>query len=80
MVDVSSNFDILLVDMGGGLLTGAMVECLRGTGFVCKTFNLSDKIHQRVARICPFVEELSHVCLAELFTSTLNDMRNSSPS
>ncbi|CAK8536093.1 unnamed protein product [Lathyrus sativus] len=61
MANVSSNSDILVVDMVGGILTGAVAERLGGTGFVCNSylgqtphsmdivriFNLSDEICNR---------------------------------
>ncbi|WJX15664.1 hypothetical protein P8452_05777 [Trifolium repens] len=63
MANVSSNSDILVVDMVGGLLTGAVAERLGGTGFVCNSylgqapsmdivriFNLSDEICKRILR------------------------------
>ncbi|KAG4944742.1 hypothetical protein JHK85_049388 [Glycine max] len=64
MGNVSSNSDILVVDMVGGLLTGAVAERLGGTGFVCNSyigqapysmdivriFNLSDEICKRIVR------------------------------
>ncbi|QCD98800.1 hypothetical protein DEO72_LG7g77 [Vigna unguiculata] len=64
MANVSSNSDILVVDMIGGLLTGAVAERLGGTGFVCNSyfgqapysmdivriFNLSDEICKRILR------------------------------
>ncbi|KAK2452276.1 tRNA (adenine(58)-N(1))-methyltransferase non-catalytic subunit trm6 [Trifolium repens] len=63
MANVSSNSDILVVDMVGGLLTGAVAERLGGTGFVCNSylgqvpsmdivriFNLSDEICKRIVR------------------------------
>ncbi|KAK7382958.1 hypothetical protein VNO78_28622 [Psophocarpus tetragonolobus] len=64
MANVSSNFDVLVVDMVGGLLTGAVAERLGGTGFVCNSyfgqapysmdivriFNLSDEIFKRILR------------------------------
>ncbi|TKY57638.1 tRNA (adenine(58)-N(1))-methyltransferase non-catalytic subunit trm6 [Spatholobus suberectus] len=64
MANVSSNSDVLIVDMVGGLLTGAVAERLGGTGFVCNSyfgqapysmdivriFNLSDEICKRIVR------------------------------
>ncbi|XP_058725378.1 uncharacterized protein LOC131596667 [Vicia villosa] len=64
MANVSSNSDVLVVDMVGGLLTGAVAERLGGTGFVCNSylgqtphamdivnlFNLSDEIRKRIVR------------------------------
>ncbi|KAI4316925.1 hypothetical protein L6164_024852 [Bauhinia variegata] len=64
MANVSSNSDILVVDMVGGLLTGAVAERLGGTGLVCnsylgqtpyamdivKIFNFSEEICKRIVR------------------------------
>ncbi|KAG4955197.1 hypothetical protein JHK87_040791 [Glycine soja] len=78
MGNVSSNSDILVVDMIGGLLTGAVAERLGGTGFVCNSysgqapysmdivriFNLSDEICKRIVR-SPISDLLSHKELPE---------------
>lgn len=64
MANVSANSDVLVVDMVGGLLTGAVAERLGGTGYVCNTylgstpysmdivriFNLSNEICKRIVR------------------------------
>ncbi|KAM4129921.1 hypothetical protein ACJW30_01G060700 [Castanea mollissima] len=64
MANVSANSDVLVVDMVGGLLTGAVAERLGGTGYVCSTylgstpysidivriFNLSNEICKRIVR------------------------------
>ncbi|KAH1214667.1 tRNA (adenine(58)-N(1))-methyltransferase non-catalytic subunit trm6 [Glycine max] len=78
MGNVSSNSDILVVDMIGGLLTGAVAERLGGTGFVCNSysgqapysmdivriFNLSDEICKRIVR-SPISDLLSQKELPE---------------
>lgn len=60
--NVTANADVLVVDMLGGILTGAIAERLGGTGYVCNTyrgsspypiditrmFNLSDEICKRI--------------------------------
>ncbi|PSS31260.1 TRNA (adenine(58)-N(1))-methyltransferase non-catalytic subunit like [Actinidia chinensis var. chinensis] len=38
MGNVSPHSDVLVVDMVGGILTGAVAERLGGTGFVCNTY------------------------------------------
>ncbi|OVA18582.1 Eukaryotic initiation factor 3 [Macleaya cordata] len=38
MANVSSYSDVLVVDMVGGILTGAVAERLGGTGYVCNTY------------------------------------------
>ncbi|XP_041021578.1 tRNA (adenine(58)-N(1))-methyltransferase non-catalytic subunit trm6 isoform X1 [Juglans microcarpa x Juglans regia] len=64
MANVSANSDVLVVDMVGGLLTGAVAERLGGTGYVCGTylggtpypmdivriFNFSDEVCNRIVR------------------------------
>ncbi|XP_075651148.1 uncharacterized protein LOC142621695 isoform X2 [Castanea sativa] len=64
MANVSANSDVLVVDMVGGLLTGAVAERLGGTGYVCsaylgstpysidivRIFNLSNEICKRIVR------------------------------
>lgn len=64
MANVTANSDVLVVDMVGGLLTGAVAERLGGTGYVCSTylgstpysidivriFNLSNEIYKRIVR------------------------------
>lgn len=64
MGNVAANSDVLVVDMAGGLLTGAVAERLGGTGYVCNTcigdspypmdivriFNFSNEICKRIVR------------------------------
>ncbi|XP_062163200.1 uncharacterized protein LOC133870157 isoform X2 [Alnus glutinosa] len=64
MANVSANSDVLVVEMVGGLLTGAVAERLGGTGYVCSTylgstpypidvvriFNFSDEVCKRIVR------------------------------
>lgn len=64
MGNVAANSDVLVVDMAGGLLTGAVAERLGGTGYVCNTcigdspypmdivriFNFSNEICKRILR------------------------------
>ncbi|KAL2318852.1 hypothetical protein Fmac_032728 [Flemingia macrophylla] len=78
MANVSSNSDVLVVDMVGGLITGAVAERLGGTGFVCNSyygqtpysmdivriFNLSDEICRRILR-SPISDLLSQKELPE---------------
>ncbi|XP_038715671.1 tRNA (adenine(58)-N(1))-methyltransferase non-catalytic subunit trm6-like [Tripterygium wilfordii] len=81
MANVSANSDVLVVDMVGGLLTGAVAERLGGTGHVCNTylggtpygmdivriFNFDDEICKRIVR-CP----LSDLSLTQNGTSEQN--------
>ncbi|CAG7881171.1 unnamed protein product [Brassica rapa] len=62
MANVTAYSDVLVVDMVGGLVTGAVAERLGGTGYVCitykgdspssvdmvKMFNFTDKIRERI--------------------------------
>ncbi|KAL3734254.1 hypothetical protein ACJRO7_023580 [Eucalyptus globulus] len=64
MANVAANSDILVVDMVGGLLTGAVAERMGGSGYVCnmylesspypmdivRMFNFSDEICKRIVR------------------------------
>lgn len=61
MANVTAYSDVLVVDMVGGLVTGAVAERLGGTGYVCNTykgdsassvdmvkmFNFTDKVKER---------------------------------
>lgn len=63
--NVTAQSDVLVVDMVGGILTGAVAERLGGTGYVCNTyrgdsphsieivriFNFSDEINKRIVRL-----------------------------
>lgn len=78
MANVTATSDILVVDMVGGLLTGAVAERLGGTGYVCNTylggtphsmdivrmFNFNNDICKRIVRA-----SLNDLCLAQGGTS-----------
>ncbi|KAJ9542237.1 hypothetical protein OSB04_028743 [Centaurea solstitialis] len=63
--NVTAHSDVLVVDMIGGILTGAVAERLGGTGYVCNTyrgdspssieivriFNFGDEINKRIVRL-----------------------------
>lgn len=63
--NVTAQSDVLVVDMIGGILTGAIAERLGGTGYVCHTyrgdsphsieivrlFNFNDEINRRIMRL-----------------------------
>ncbi|CAN7063448.1 hypothetical protein IGI04_017144 [Brassica rapa subsp. trilocularis] len=71
MANVTAHSDVLVVDMVGGLITGAVAERLGGTGYVCNTykgnspssvemvrmFNFTDKIIERIVQSS--IDELS---------------------
>ncbi|KAJ6336295.1 hypothetical protein OIU78_012819 [Salix suchowensis] len=86
LANVTANSDILLVDMVGGLLTGAVAERLgAGTGYVCntylgsspypvdmvRTFNFDNEICQRIVRA-----PLCDLCLDQTGTSEKPDACN----
>ncbi|KAK0575436.1 hypothetical protein LWI29_000469 [Acer saccharum] len=64
MANITANSDVLVADMIGGLLTGAVAERLGGTGYACSTylgdtpnsidivriFNFSSEICKRIVR------------------------------
>ncbi|KAH0887472.1 hypothetical protein HID58_063568 [Brassica napus] len=64
MANVTAYSDVLVVDMVGGLVTGAVAERLGGTGYVCNTykgnsppsvemvrmFNFTDKVIERIVQ------------------------------
>ncbi|XP_071703267.1 uncharacterized protein [Rutidosis leptorrhynchoides] len=63
--NVTAHSDVLVVDMIGGIITGAVAERLGGTGYVCNTyrgdsphsieivriFNFGDEINKRIVRL-----------------------------
>ncbi|XP_034919618.1 uncharacterized protein [Populus alba] len=85
LANVTANSDILLVDMVGGLLTGAVAERLGGTGYVCntylgstpypveivRTFNFDNEICKRIVRA-----PLRDLCLDQTGTSEIIDASN----
>ncbi|KAF9686731.1 hypothetical protein SADUNF_Sadunf02G0019900 [Salix dunnii] len=86
LANVTANSDILLVDMVGGLLTGAVAERLgAGTGYVCntylgsspypvdmvRTFNFDNEICKRIVRA-----PLRDLCLDQTGTSEKPDACN----
>ncbi|KAM3710813.1 hypothetical protein ACB098_01G061200 [Castanea mollissima] len=58
MANVSANSDVLVVDMVGGLLTGAVAERLGGTGYVCSTYLGSTPYSIDIVRIFNFSNEI----------------------
>ncbi|XP_028784686.1 tRNA (adenine(58)-N(1))-methyltransferase non-catalytic subunit trm6 [Neltuma alba] len=58
MANVSSHSDILVVDMVGGLLTGAVAERLGGTGFVCNAYLGTAPYSMDIVRIFNFSTEI----------------------
>lgn len=86
--NVSAHADVLVVDMIGGLITGAVAERLGGTGYVCNTyrgdspysieivriFNFNDEINKRIVRL-PLSELSDNGDLKEneILQSAIND-------
>ncbi|CAK7346221.1 unnamed protein product [Dovyalis caffra] len=58
LANVTANSDILLVDMVGGLLTGAVAERLGGTGYICNTYLGSTPHPMDIVRIFNFENEI----------------------
>ncbi|KAL9246238.1 hypothetical protein vseg_019800 [Gypsophila vaccaria] len=66
MANITAHSEVLLLDMAGGLVTGAVAERLGGTGHVCnmilgdkphpmdivRIFNFNDDICKRIVRCC----------------------------
>ncbi|CAN7116123.1 unnamed protein product [Brassica rapa subsp. narinosa] len=90
MANVTAYSDVLVVDMVGGLVTGAVAERLGGTGYVCNTykgdspssvdmvkmFNFTDKIRERIVHSS--INELSSAKAAS--PEENNQVRDSSAS
>ncbi|XP_048332390.2 uncharacterized protein LOC107408411 isoform X2 [Ziziphus jujuba] len=70
MANVSANSDVLLVDMLGGLLTGAVAERLGGVGSVCNTYLGSTPYPMDIVRIFNFNNE---ICKS-IVRSSLDDL------
>lgn len=58
MGNVAANSDVLVVDMAGGLLTGAVAERLGGTGYVCNTCIGDSPYPMDIVRIFNFSNEI----------------------
>ncbi|KAI3981625.1 hypothetical protein MKX01_007545 [Papaver californicum] len=58
MANVSANSDVLVVDMVGGILTGAVAERLGGTGHVCNTYFGVTPYPMEIVRIFNFNNEI----------------------
>ncbi|XP_022144389.1 tRNA (adenine(58)-N(1))-methyltransferase non-catalytic subunit trm6 [Momordica charantia] len=71
--NVTSNSDVLVLDMVGGLLTGAVAERLGGKGSVCNTYLGNNPNHMDIVRIFNFDDE---IC-ARIMRSPLIDLASS---
>ncbi|KAL7614919.1 hypothetical protein Lser_V15G05061 [Lactuca serriola] len=93
--NVSAHSDVLVVDMIGGLITGAVAERLGGTGYVCNTyrgdspysieivriFNFNDEINKRIVRLS--LDELCNngdMKEDEVMLQSANDSNDDNPS
>ncbi|XP_022756893.1 tRNA (adenine(58)-N(1))-methyltransferase non-catalytic subunit trm6-like isoform X2 [Durio zibethinus] len=70
MANITANSDVLVVDMVGGLLTGAVAERLGGTGSVCNTYIGGTPYPMEIIRMFNFSNE---ICKRTLLCS-LNDL------
>ncbi|PON93876.1 tRNA (adenine(58)-N(1))-methyltransferase non-catalytic subunit TRM [Trema orientale] len=58
MANVSANSDVLVVDMVGGLLTGAVAERMGGTGYICSTYVGKTPYSMEIVRIFNFGNDI----------------------
>lgn len=58
MGNVAAHSDILVVDMVGGLLTGAVAERLGGSGYVCNTYIGAMPYSMEIVRMFNFNDEI----------------------
>ncbi|KAK4351883.1 hypothetical protein RND71_027401 [Anisodus tanguticus] len=71
--NVTANADVLVVDMLGGIITGAIAERLGGTGYVCNTYRGSSPYPVDIARMFNLSDEICkrivHASLTDLNSS-----------
>ncbi|PON70744.1 tRNA (adenine(58)-N(1))-methyltransferase non-catalytic subunit TRM [Parasponia andersonii] len=58
MANVSANSDVLVVDMVGGLLAGAVAERMGGTGYICSTYVGKTPYSMEIVRIFNFGNDI----------------------
>lgn len=58
MANIAAHSDVLVVDMVGGLLTGAVAERLGGTGYVCNAYLGDTPYPMDIVRIFNFSSEI----------------------
>lgn len=73
MANVSANSDVLVVDMVGGLLTGAVAERMGGVGHVCSTYVGSTPYPMEIVKIFNFGND---ICKS-ILRSSLDDLSSS---
>ncbi|KAM0010637.1 putative tRNA (adenine(58)-N(1))-methyltransferase non-catalytic subunit TRM6 [Helianthus debilis subsp. tardiflorus] len=57
--NVTAQSDVLVVDMIGGLITGAVAERLGGTGYVCNTYRGDSPHSLEIVRMFNFGDEIN---------------------
>uniref|UniRef100_A0A5B7AUJ1 tRNA (adenine(58)-N(1))-methyltransferase non-catalytic subunit TRM6 n=1 Tax=Davidia involucrata TaxID=16924 RepID=A0A5B7AUJ1_DAVIN len=72
MANVTAHSDVLVVDMVGGILTGAVAERLGGTGYVCNTYLGVAPYPMDIVRIFNFSNEICK----RIVRSPLTDLRS----
>uniref|UniRef100_A0A5B7ARY6 tRNA (adenine(58)-N(1))-methyltransferase non-catalytic subunit TRM6 n=2 Tax=Davidia involucrata TaxID=16924 RepID=A0A5B7ARY6_DAVIN len=72
MANVAAHSDVLVVDMVGGILTGAVAERLGGTGYVCNTYLGVAPYPMDIVRIFNFSNEICK----RIVRSPLTDLRS----
>ncbi|KAF1859353.1 hypothetical protein Lal_00009937 [Lupinus albus] len=77
LANVSSSSDVLVVDMVGGLITGAVAERLGGTGFVCNSYLGKSPHSMDIVRIFNFSDEICKRILRSSISDLLS--QNESP-
>ncbi|KAI7756288.1 hypothetical protein M8C21_032833 [Ambrosia artemisiifolia] len=77
--NVTAQSDVLVVDMIGGLITGAVAERLGGTGYVCNTYRGGSPHSLEIVRLFNFGDEINRrivrLPLAELSSSQNGDSK-----
>ncbi|XP_076956171.1 uncharacterized protein LOC143631234 [Bidens hawaiensis] len=79
--NVTAHSDVLVVDMIGGLLAGAVAERLGGSGYVCNTYRGDSPSSLEIVRLFNFGDEINtrivRLPLAELSASQNGDSKES---
>ncbi|KAL1195088.1 hypothetical protein V5N11_032224 [Cardamine amara subsp. amara] len=70
MANVIAYSDVLVVDMVGGLVTGAAAERLGGTGYVCNTYKGSSPYSVEMVRMFNFSENV----IERIVQSSINEL------
>ncbi|GAA0151390.1 translation initiation factor [Lithospermum erythrorhizon] len=83
MANVTANSDVLVVDLLGGMLTGAVAERLGGTGSVCNTHHGVSPYPIDIVRIFNFTDEICkrivHASLSDLSVSGEHSVESNQP-